>query len=152
MRQPIRLVCLLLLILVVIFFAAPHSSKAKISNRTLFCSFGPVVITAPGLAVLVNMVELLCTAGLPAVYTQVLASHTVSKLTYYTYLAIYNIAYIVDDGLIVAIAVITMSRTRLQEAGGRILKLISGTVLWFWGYCLSFIPPGFTGPEPVSYD
>jgi glutaredoxin len=48
---------------------------------------------AAALAVVVNLVELLCTAGLPALYTQILASRQLSTGAYYGYLALYDAAY-----------------------------------------------------------
>jgi len=81
------------------------------------------------LAGLVNMVELLCTAGFPALYTQVLTLHQLPMWEYYGYLGLYNLAYILDDGFMVVIAVTTLSRSKLQERAGRWLKLASGVVM-----------------------
>jgi glutaredoxin len=81
------------------------------------------------LAVLVQAVELLCTAGLPALYTRILTMHQLDQWVYYGYLALYNVAYMLDDVLVLAIGVITMSHYRLQEREGRWLKLISGIVM-----------------------
>jgi glutaredoxin len=81
------------------------------------------------LAVLVQAVELLCTAGLPALYTRILTMHQLDQWVYYGYLALYNVAYMLDDVLVLAIGVITMSHYRLREREGRWLKLISGIVM-----------------------
>jgi hypothetical protein len=81
------------------------------------------------LAVLVNVVELLCTAGFPAVYTRILTRHELPVWKYYGYLALYNVAYVLDDGLMLALAVVTLSRRKLQERAGRWLKLVSGSVM-----------------------
>lgn len=81
------------------------------------------------LALLVQAVELLCTAGLPALYTRILTMHQLDQWVYYGYLALYNVAYMLDDVLVLAIGVITMSHYRLQEREGRWLKLISGLVM-----------------------
>lgn len=81
------------------------------------------------LAVLVQAVELLCTAGLPALYTRILTMQQLDRWAYYGYLALYNMAYMLDDVLVLAIGVITMSHYRLQEREGRWLKLISGLVM-----------------------
>jgi hypothetical protein len=81
------------------------------------------------LAVLVQAVELVCTAGLPALYTRILTMHQLDQWGYYGYLALYNVAYMLDDVLVLAIGVITMSHYRLQEREGRWLKLISGIVM-----------------------
>ena len=81
------------------------------------------------LAGLVNLVELLCTAGFPALYTQILTLQQMPTWEYYGYLGLYNLAYIFDDSLMVAIAVVTLSRKKLQERAGRWLKLTSGLVM-----------------------
>lgn len=88
------------------------------------------------LAVLVNTIELLCTAGFPAVYTQILALHQLPWWEYYGYLALYNIAYMLDDSVMVAVAVVTLGRRKLQEREGRWLKLISGLVMLGLGLVL----------------
>jgi glutaredoxin len=92
------------------------------------------------LAVLVNTVELLCTAGLPAIYTQVLTAHELPAWGYYGYLLLYNAAYVADDSLMLIIAVITLSRHKLQERGGRWLKLLSGIVMLLLGMMLLLFP------------
>jgi len=81
------------------------------------------------LAGLVNIIELLCTAGFPALYTQILTLQQMPSWEYYGYLGLYNLAYIFDDSLMVMIAVVTLSRRKLQERAGRWLKLISGLVM-----------------------
>ena len=81
------------------------------------------------LAGLVNLVELLCTAGFPALYTQILTLQQMPAWEYYSYLGLYNLAYIFDDSLMVTIAVVTLSHKKLQERAGRWLKLTSGLVM-----------------------
>ncbi|MCP9464492.1 MAG: NrdH-redoxin [Nitrospira sp.] len=92
------------------------------------------------LAVFVNMIELLCTAGFPMLYTQILTAQQLSAWEYYGYLGLYNLAYIFDDGLMVAIAVVTLSRRKLQERAGRWLKLAGGSVMIGLGIVLLFRP------------
>jgi hypothetical protein len=92
------------------------------------------------LAILVNTVELLCTAGLPAIYTQVLATYSLPRMAYYGYLALYNLAYIADDSLMLTVAVVTLSRRKLQEGGGRWLKLLSAIVMLALGLVLLLKP------------
>jgi glutaredoxin len=92
------------------------------------------------LAGLVNMIELLCTAGFPALYTQILTLHPMPAWQYYGYLGLYNLAYIFDDSLMVAIAVVTLGRRKLQERAGRWLKLASGTVMMALGLALLLKP------------
>jgi hypothetical protein len=81
------------------------------------------------LAVMVNVVELLCTAGLPALYTEILTMHELPMWQNYAYLALYNICYMLDDTLMVAVVVVSLSKRKLQEEQGRWLKLVSGAVI-----------------------
>lgn len=87
------------------------------------------LLSAAVLAVLVNFVELLCTAGLPALYTQVLAHQPLEPWQRYAYLGLYNLAYMLDDLIMVGIAVVTLGRAKLQKDSGRWLKLLSGAVM-----------------------
>jgi glutaredoxin len=97
------------------------------------------------LAVLVNAVELLCTAGIPALYTQVLALQNLPTWQHYAYLALYDLAYMADDGVLVGIAVVTLRGHRLQERGGRWLKLVSGLVVAALGVLLLVAPGWLAG-------
>ncbi len=81
------------------------------------------------LAVLVQLVELLCTSGLPALFTRILTLRQLDPWTYYGYLLLYNVMYMLDDVIILAIGVVTLSQKRLQEKEGRLLKLVSGLVM-----------------------
>ncbi|HQR12925.1 MAG TPA: glutaredoxin domain-containing protein [Nitrospira sp.] len=92
------------------------------------------------LAGLVNLVELLCTAGFPALYTQVLSTYRLPAWHYYAYLGLYNLAYIADDVLMVTLAVLTLGRRKLEEREGRWLKLISGAVMIALGLLLILKP------------
>ena len=92
------------------------------------------------LAILVNMIEFVCTAGFPAMFTQVLSQQGLTAWEYYGYLGLYNLAYIADDTLMVTIAVVTLSHHKLQEREGRWLKFISGCVMLGLGVLLIFAP------------
>ncbi|MBI4522277.1 MAG: NrdH-redoxin [Deltaproteobacteria bacterium] len=95
------------------------------------------------LAILVNTMELLCTGGFPAIYTRVLTLYSLPTWSYYGYLALYNVAYIADDSLVLTIAVVTLSRHKLQEKGGRWLKLLGGAIMLALGLLLMLRPKWF---------
>jgi glutaredoxin len=92
------------------------------------------------LAFLVNLVELLCTAGLPALYTAILTNQGLPPWKYHGYLALYIAAYMFDDAILVTIGVVTLSKRKLQERGGRWLKLLSGLVIFALGVLLLAFP------------
>ncbi|MFH2139537.1 MAG: glutaredoxin domain-containing protein [Pseudomonadota bacterium] len=81
------------------------------------------------LGVLVQLVELMCTSGFPALFTRILTQQELQGASYYGYLLLYDFAYMLDDLLILAVGVITLSQRRLQEKEGRMLKLLSGLVM-----------------------
>ena len=109
--------------------AAKPGLYARMRNVLQAENLYGVLVGSIMLAVLVNTVELLCTAGFPAVYTQILTLRRLPWWEYYGYLGLYNLAYILDDSLMVTLAVITLGRRKLQEKEGRWLKLISGAVM-----------------------
>lgn len=100
----------------------------------------PAMAGAFVLAVLVNIIELLCTAGLPALYTNILSQQGFSAPVRYSYLAFYILAYMFDDSLMVGVVVLTLSRKKLQESHGRWLKLISGAAIVILGVIMLFKP------------
>jgi glutaredoxin len=89
----------------------------------------PALVGVATLAVVVNFIELLCTAGLPAIYTAVLTQQNLSPLAHYAYLGLYILGYIADDALMVTLAVLALSSRKLSPAGGRNLKLLSAAVM-----------------------
>jgi glutaredoxin len=106
---------------------------------------GAALLSATVLAVVVNLVELGCTAGLPALYTRILTLRELPAWQYLGYLGLYNAAYVFDDALVVATAVITLSRRRIQERGARVLQLVSGGVMLVLGVLLWAAPGWLRG-------
>lgn len=127
-----------------ISLSIPESARPGIYARVRRLLQAPTAWQAVGgavaLAVMVNTVEALCTAGLPVAYTSVLASHHLPAWRHYAYLALYNVAYVADDTLMLAVAVITLRQTKLQERGGRALKLLSGLAMLGLGAVLLLAP------------
>ncbi|MCK9379726.1 MAG: glutaredoxin family protein [Sulfuritalea sp.] len=89
----------------------------------------PALVGTALLAVMVQIVELLCTSGFPALYTRILTLRRLDGAGYYGYLLLYNLMYMLDDIVVLAIGVTTLSRRRLQENEGRFLKLAAGLVM-----------------------
>ena len=92
------------------------------------------------LAVVVNVVELMCTAGFPAVYTQILTLQQLPNWKNYLYLGLYNAAYMLDDSLMVIAFVVTLSHRKMRQVEGRWLKFISGIVVLVLGMTMLFRP------------
>lgn len=112
-----------------------HMRRVIYAENMTGAIIGVIIVAA-----LVNLVELLCTAGLPAMYTQILVLQGLEPAGYYGYLLLYNLAYIFDDAVMVGIVVYTLSSHRLQRQQGRWLKLLSGGVILVLGILLVFAP------------
>lgn len=110
--------------------------RAVLRAETLLASF----VAVAALAVVVNFVEILCTAGFPAIYTAVLSQHDLSPSAHYAYLALYIVGYIADDSLMVTVAVIALGSRKLTERTGRWLKLLSGVVMLALGGAMLLRP------------
>jgi hypothetical protein len=98
------------------------------------------------LAIAVNSYELLCTAGLPMAFTRVLTLNELSTGTYYLYLVLYNVVYVIPLLLIVGGFVLALGSRKLQEYEGRSLKLLSGTMMLGLGLILLFAPDALGDP------
>lgn len=122
----------------------PASAKpgvyARVRQVMQAPSMGLAMVAVAGLALAVNLVELLCTAGLPAMYTAVLTQQQLGPGEHYGYLALYILGYIADDSLMVGTAVFALSHRKLSEQAGRRLKLISGVVMLILGCVMLFRP------------
>ena len=98
------------------------------------------VLGAVVLALLVQLVELLCTSGFPALYTRILTLQQLDPASYYGYLLLYNLFYMLDDVVVLGLGVMTLSQRRLQQQEGRWLKLLSGAVMSALGLYLLAAP------------
>ncbi|MFH1496062.1 MAG: hypothetical protein ABIG70_14860 [Pseudomonadota bacterium] len=92
------------------------------------------------LAIAANFYELLCTAGFPMVYTRLLTLSGQSEGMRYLYLALYNLVYVIPLLLIVLAFVRSMGTRKLTEREGRLLKLLSGTMMLELGALLLLAP------------
>lgn len=127
-----------------ISFSIPSSLKPKIimkvrdiiQARSIFAAIASVV----GLAIFVNFIELMCTAGIPSVYTKILKDYGIVGFERIFYLATYCLFYMLDDSIMVGAAVWTLSSVKLQESGGVWLKLLSGITLTMLAMVLIFFP------------
>ena len=92
------------------------------------------------LAVAANAYELLCTAGFPMVYTRVLTLRELGTSSYYMYLVFYNLVYVIPLAIMVLVFTFTLGSRKLTEWEGRLLKLLSGSMMLMLGGVLLIKP------------
>jgi hypothetical protein len=90
----------------------------------------PATIAATaGMALGVTLVELPCTAGLPVLWTTLLADAGVGAVAFALLLLLYMVIFLLDELLIFGVVVVTMRAARIEEREGRVLKLVGGAVM-----------------------
>jgi len=92
------------------------------------------------LAFAVNLVELLCSAGLPAVYTQVLALSDLAAWQYYGYLTFYIFIFMLDDLLVFILAMTTLQMKAISSRYTKWAGWIGGIIMLIVGILLLFKP------------
>jgi len=92
------------------------------------------------LAFVVNLVELVCSAGLPAVYTQILTLTHLPSWQYYLYLVFYILIFMLDDLFIFFVAMTTLKAVGLESKYARYSHLIGGILMITIGLLMLFKP------------
>jgi hypothetical protein len=110
--------------------------KKIVSADKFYLALGGIVL----LAAAVNLVELVCSAGLPAIYTQVLALSNLSAWEYYFYLVFYIVVFMADDMLIFVIAMMTLRLKGITSKYTRYSNIIGGIIMLLLGILLIFKP------------
>ncbi len=92
------------------------------------------------LTISVNIVELACSAGLPFLFTQVLAMNALSSIEYIVYMLIYILFFLIDDIIVFAIAMITFELTGVSTKYSKYSNLIGGIIMLLIGLFLIIKP------------
>jgi len=113
------------------------SSLRKVTEQRVFWL---ALIGIIGVAIAVNMVELVCSAGLPAIYTQILSLSNLSTPVYYLYLLLYVLIFMLDDMLIFGIAMVTLQMAGISKKYTHWANLFGGIIILVLGILLIFKP------------
>lgn len=112
----------------------------KIRKFTSEKSFILSILGVVGLAVSVNLVELACSAGLPLVFTELLALNNVSDFMKIIYTLLYVLFFLIDDLVIFIIAMVTMEITGISTKYNKYSHLLGGIIMLVMGLLLIFKP------------
>ena len=110
--------------------------KEIIQTRKFFLALGGIVV----LAFLVNLVELICSAGFPVVYLQILSLTSLPFWQYYLYLLLYIAVFMLDDIIIFVVAMITLQLMGVTTQYKKCSDLIGGVLMLIIGVLLIFKP------------
>ena len=112
----------------------------KIKKFTSEKSFILALIGVMGLAISVNLVELACSAGLPLVFTELLALNNVSSSMRFIYTILYILFFLIDDLIVFFIAMFTMKITGISSKYNKYSHLLGGIIMLIIGVLLIFKP------------
>lgn len=92
------------------------------------------------LALAVNLVELICSAGIPAVFTQILNMSDISIFVRYAYMMLYILFYMIDDIAVFVVAMVTLEITGATAKYTRATRLIGGIIMVLIGILMILKP------------
>ncbi|MFA7170006.1 MAG: hypothetical protein WC178_04080 [Candidatus Paceibacterota bacterium] len=107
-----------------------------IQEKSFILAIGGMIL----LAFAVNLVELVCSLGLPVLYTQVLSMSSLSSWQYYGYILLYIFFFMLDDMVVFFIAMITLQMTGVTTKYNRYSRLVGGILMIIIGLLLIFSP------------
>ncbi len=118
-------------------------SKQKIMSRMQRIVHSPLTIATVlgiiGLAFVVNSMEFVCSAAIPAIFTYVLSISNLSTWGYYGYILLYDLFFMLDDLIIFGLAAFAVNTT-IGTKYAKYCKLIGGIILIGLGLVLAFAP------------
>ena len=112
----------------------------KIKKFTLEKSLILGLLGVMTLAVSVNFIELACSAGLPLLFTQILALNNLSRLSYMIYILIYIFFFLIDDIIVFVIAMFTLKITGISNKYSKYSHLIGGIIMLLIGLLMIIKP------------
>lgn len=99
-----------------------------------------IVLGVMGVAFSVNLIELLCSLGIPVVFTKTLAMHNLAVWKYYVYIGLYDFFYMVDDIIVLLIAGFSMKFFHLNSRYSRYSRLAAGILMLLLGLAFLIKP------------
>ena len=109
--------------------------KVLDQNKLLLAVLGIML-----LAVSVNLIELLCSLGLPVMYTEILGLNNLSTLEYGFYMFIYILFFLIDDLVIFIIAMKTLKLKGISNKYMKYSHLIGGLIMLIIGLLMIIKP------------
>jgi thiol-disulfide isomerase/thioredoxin len=113
---------------------------AKVKSFTSEKSFVLALLGIITLAVSVNFIELTCSAGLPVIFTNILALNNLSAFEYSIYIFLYLLFFLLDDLIVFFIAMTTLKMKGISNKYAKYSHLIGGIIMLIIGILMVFKP------------
>ena len=110
--------------------------KNIVSEKKFILSLFGIIL----LAISVNIIELMCSLGLPLLFTSILSMNNLSKLEYCIYIFIYILFFMLDDFIIFFVAMKSSKITAISNKYSKYSHLIGGIIMLIIGILLVLKP------------
>ena len=109
--------------------------KITSSKKFIIAMLGIMLLAAS-----VNIIELMCSIGMPLLFTSILSMNDLSGFKYFMYMIIYIIFFLLDDIVIFAISMKTLKVTGISTKYTKYSHLIGGIIMLLIGILLLIKP------------
>lgn len=110
--------------------------KKIVANEKLWLA----VIGIIGITITVNLVEVACSAGWPAIFSNMLvASHVTTKARFW-YTLLYVFFFLIDDIIVFTIALLTLKVKAISNVLTKYAHLVGGILMIIFGILMIFFP------------
>ena len=113
-----------------------HAIEKIIKEKSFVLALLGIVV----LAAAVNIIELMCSLGLPVMFTQILAINEVSMPLQIVYSLIYVIFFLLDDLIVFIIAMKTLEIKAISNKFGKYSHLVGGIIMLIIGLLILYKP------------
>ena len=108
--------------------------KKILSEKSFIFAFIGIIL----LAFSVNLIELACSAGLPVMFTNIIAINHVSGPLTALYFFLYLLFFMLDDIIVFSVAMITFKVTGISNKYSKYSHLIGGIIMIIIGLLMAF--------------
>ena len=119
-------------------------SRKKIMNKVMDVTkeskFILAILGIMVLAASVNLIEMMCSIGLPLIFTQILSFNNLSTGSYVLYMFLYILFFLIDDIVIFVIAMVTFKVTGISTKYSKYAHLVAGIITILIGLLLLINP------------
>lgn len=112
------------------------SIKKFVTDKNFFIA----ILGIMALAFTVNLIELACSAGLPLLFTQILALNDLNNFQYFIYVILYIFFFLLDDLIVFIIAMKTFEITGISTKYNKYSHLIGGIIMLIIGLLMIIKP------------
>ncbi len=110
--------------------------KNIVANKKFILAIMGIIV----LAISINAIELLCSLGLPLIYTQVLSMNELSVIEYILYLLVYILFFSLDDIIIFTLSMKFLKVKAISNKYAKYSHFIGGIIMIIIGILLIIFP------------